>query len=157
MDKLNLDQFLPYQLSFASNLTSEVIASSYERLFGLKIPEWRLLAVIAEADGITQLDIGLRTRMDKVTVSRAALAMQARGLIERRPNPNDGRSHVLRLSAAGDVLYQQVVPQALKLEKALFDGLDAKDLKQFSRLLEKISNAALQHLEAPRGRARPDP
>jgi DNA-binding MarR family transcriptional regulator len=141
-NQLNLQNFLPYRLSIVSNLVSDVIAESYQTLFGLKIPEWRLLAVIAETKGTTQLDIGRRTRMDKVTVSRAALAMQERGLIMRRPNSEDGRSHVLALSSAGAALYRQVVPLALALEQEIFDSLSKADVDMFTCVLDKIMVAA---------------
>ena len=36
--KLNLDNFLPYRLSIASNALSSRIAAEYENRFGLKIP-----------------------------------------------------------------------------------------------------------------------
>ena len=44
-------RFLPYRLSIASNVVSDAIATTYHALFGLRIPEWRLVAVIAEATG----------------------------------------------------------------------------------------------------------
>ena len=72
---LVLADFIPYRLSVTSNLVSDSIARTYEALFGLTIPEWRLIAVIAETGGITQQAIGRATRMDKVTVSRAAIAL----------------------------------------------------------------------------------
>ncbi|WP_447406394.1 hypothetical protein, partial [Clostridium perfringens] len=62
MTGLKLDQFLPYRLSIASNRVSAAIASAYQALFGLKIPEWRLIAIIAEHDGITQQALGVATR-----------------------------------------------------------------------------------------------
>jgi DNA-binding MarR family transcriptional regulator len=139
---LNLETFLPYRLSIASNLVSDVIAESYQTLFGLKIPEWRLLAVIAETKGTTQLEIGRRTRMDKVTVSRAALAMQARGLIQRQHNSEDGRSHVLVLSKTGAALYRQVVPLALALEREIFESLSKTEIDRLTQALEKIITAA---------------
>ncbi|RZM10928.1 MAG: MarR family transcriptional regulator, partial [Sphingomonas sp.] len=82
-ESLRLDAFIPFRLSYTSNLVSDRIARTYEALFGLTIPEWRLVAVIAEGGGITQAAIGARTRMDKVTVSRAAIALSARGLLAR--------------------------------------------------------------------------
>jgi DNA-binding MarR family transcriptional regulator len=139
---LNLDNFLPYRLSIVSNLVSDVIAESYQTLFGLKIPEWRLLAVIAETKGTTQLEIGRRTRMDKVTVSRAALAMQDRGLIMRRPNSDDGRSHMLALTSAGAALYRQVVPLALALEQEIFESLSKAEIDKLTQVLDKIMLAA---------------
>ena len=144
---LKLDAFLPYKLSIASNMVSDVIAGSYQRLFGLKVPEWRILAVIAESGGSTQLEIGQRTRMDKVTVSRAARAMQARGLVLRRPNEGDGRSHVLMLSLAGISLYGQVVPQALALEKMMLATISASQVGVLSDLLDRMTLAATSFLD----------
>ena len=97
--QLKLDTFLPYRLSVVSNRVSAAIATAYDRLFALKIPEWRLIAVIAEGQPITQQAVGVATRMDKVTVSRAAQALVERGLIARQPNMGDKRSHLLALTA----------------------------------------------------------
>ena len=68
---LRLDGYLPYRLSVASNAVSRLIARAYEDRFGLTIPQWRLIAVLAEDGPLTQQAIGSRTVMDKVTVSRA--------------------------------------------------------------------------------------
>ena len=141
--RLRLDEFLPYRLSFTSNLVSETIARAYQALFGLTIPEWRLVAVIAEHDGITQQAIGLRTRMDKVTVSRAAVSLTGRGLIERRPNQEDRRSHLLVLSAAGRRLYAEVVPKALELEARVFGAFTGAELDSFKAMLRRIDEASL--------------
>ncbi|NJR80174.1 MarR family winged helix-turn-helix transcriptional regulator [Sphingomonas corticis] len=143
-DRLRLDRFLPYLLSVTSNRVSERIARTYDALFGLSIPEWRLIAVIAEAPGITQADIGERTRMDKVTVSRAAIALAARGLLERAPNAADRRSRHLSLSAAGHALYEQVAPKALELERRLFARFDAGELRQLTEMLRRIDAAVAE-------------
>lgn len=139
---LQLDNFLPYRLSIASLLVSDVIASAYVRLFALTVPEWRLIAVLAESAGVTQQQIGVKTRMDKVTVSRAAIALTTRGLILRAPNPDDGRSHLLSLTTEGHALYKLVVPQALNLEKTLFGAIPPEDLERFSVTLDQIMAAA---------------
>jgi DNA-binding MarR family transcriptional regulator len=135
---LTLDKFLPYRLSITSNLVSEAIATSYEALFALSIPEWRLIAVIAEHDGISQQAIGNRTEMDKVTVSRAAIALVGRGLVDRDPHPGDRRSHLLRLTDAGRTLYAQVAPKALELEARIFGSIDPAELANFVATLRKI-------------------
>src|SRR6478735_8865586 len=98
MKRLVLDDFIPYRLSVTSNLVSDTIARTYESLYGLSIPQWRLITVLAENPGVTQQAIGLRTRMDKVTVSRAAIALVERGLLGRSANVDDRRSHLLELT-----------------------------------------------------------
>ena len=142
MTRLVLDDFLPYRLSVASNLVSDGIAKTYEALFGLSIPEWRLITVVAEADGITQQAIGRRTRMDKVTVSRAAIALVDRGLLTRTANPDDRRSHLLRLSAAGEELYAAIAPKALDLEAQLFAHFEPAEINQFMAMLRRIEALA---------------
>ena len=138
MSILRLDDFVPYRLSYTSNLVSEAIARTYESLFGLSIPEWRLIAVIAEHEGLTQAAICTRTGMDKVTVSRAAIALSARGLVARAPSTTDRRSHDLALTGEGRALYAQVAPKALELENRIFGGLGAEELRGFVATLRRI-------------------
>ena len=145
---LVLDEFIPYRLSFTSNLVSNAIARTYEALFGLTIPEWRIIAVVAELDGATQQHIGQRTRMDKVTVSRAAIALANRGLLVRRANPSDRRSHLIVLSAAGEALYAEVAPKALSLEADIFADLDRNELSQLVAMLRRIDAMVLARVAA---------
>lgn len=138
---LKLDEFLPYRLSIASNLVSDAIAGSYRSLFGLRIPEWRLVAVLAESEGLSQQALGVRTRMDKVTVSRAAIALVERGLVDRTPNPGDQRSHLLALSRSGRDLYAEIAPKALEMERRMFAAFDADELAAFRSMLARIEDA----------------
>lgn len=142
MHGLKLEEFLPYRLSVASNRVSAAIASTYQALFGLRIPEWRLVAVLAEGEGATQQALGVATRMDKVTVSRAAAALVERGLVERRPNPGDQRSHLLALTATGRALYDEVAPKALELEAQLFAGFSAQERAAFRAMLDRLEASA---------------
>lgn len=142
MSDLKLEQFLPYRLSIVSNRVSSAIATAYQSLFGLRIPEWRLIAVIAESDGLTQQALGVATRMDKVTVSRAAIALVDRGLVQRRPNPDDQRSHLLSLTRAGQTLYESVAPKALELEAQIFASFSAKEIGAFRAMLDRLEASA---------------
>ena len=139
---LRLDDFLPYQLSVASNAVSGAIARAYENLFGLRIPEWRLIAVLAEQEGLTQQALVARTEMDKMTVSRAAQALAARGLVTRVPHGTDKRSHALALSEDGRALYAQISPKALELEARLLKELGEREVAQLKKTLAKLKAAS---------------
>ena len=136
--RLVLDDFIPYRLSFTSNLVSDTIARTYQALFGLTIPDWRLVAVVAETGGITQAEIGVRTRMDKVTVSRAAIGLVERGLLARAANPDDRRSHLLTLTDDGRTLHKAIAPKALELERQIFASFDAEEVNRFVAMLRRI-------------------
>lgn len=136
--QLTLAEFLPYQLSITSNAVSDLIARSYHGRFGLKIPEWRVMAVLGERASATQRELGEATAMDKVTVNRASKTLVERGLLGRAPNNADGRSHHLALTAVGRELYDQIVPLALSVEGELETVLNADEARILSGILEKL-------------------
>ena len=139
---LKLDAYLPYRLSVASNAVSGLIARAYEDRFGLSIPQWRLICVLAEDGGKTQREIVARTIMDKVTVSRAARELVARRLAARSSNKADGRSHMLTLTREGERLHAEIAPLALAYEAALIAGLAPGEVAQLKRLLARLQGAA---------------
>lgn len=141
---LRLDAYLPYRLSVASNAVSGLIARAYEDRFGLTVPQWRLLCVLAEDGGLTQARIVARTVMDKVTVSRAAQGLVKRRLVARTQNRSDARSHLLALTPEGRRLHAEIAPLALAYEAALISGLSPEDVTLLKRLLGRLQAAAGQ-------------
>jgi DNA-binding MarR family transcriptional regulator len=136
--KLTLAEFLPYQLSVTSNAVSDLIARAYRGRFALKVPEWRLMAVLGERASATQRELCEATAMDKVTVNRASKALEDRGLIGRAPNAADGRSHHLALTDTGRELYDQIVPLALSVEAELEKILGSGEAKALENMLAQL-------------------
>jgi DNA-binding MarR family transcriptional regulator len=143
-DELRLDAYLPYRLSVASNAVSGLIARSYQDRFGLSVPQWRVICVLAEDGGLTQGQIVARTVMDKVTVSRAAQELLRRHLVGRSDHHADGRSHVLSLTPEGQRLHAEIAPLALAYEAALISGLAPDEVALLKRLLARLQAAAGQ-------------
>jgi DNA-binding MarR family transcriptional regulator len=141
--KLRLHDYLPYRLSVATNAVSRLIARAYESQFALKIPQWRLIAVLADEGPLTQQALCVRTLMDKVTVMRAAQGLLRRRLLRRLPNARDRRSHRLVMTAAGQRLYDQIVPLALEYQSRLLEGVDRADVIRLENLLRRLEQSAL--------------
>ena len=139
---LRLDAFLPYRLSVASNAVSTRISASYRKRFGLKVPEWRLIAILAEGSEMTPQVLGSSARIDKISVSRAAAALIKRGLIVVRDNPSDGRSHLLALTPEGRSLYNEIAPLALAMEAELLSSFSEQEHVLLAALLRRIETAA---------------
>ncbi len=140
--RLRLQDYLPYRLSVAANAVSKLIARAYEDRFDLKIPEWRLVAVLADEGSLTPQVLCERTIMDKVTVTRAAQRLLKRSLIKRELNSSDGRSHRLILTASGERLYAQIAPLALDYEAQLLAGVDPREVRTLERQLRRLEHAA---------------
>ena len=139
---LNLESYLPYRLSVASNKVSALISKAYEARFGLTIPQWRLLAILSEGLPLSQQGLVSRTAMDKVTVSRAAQALITRGLIQSRPSEKDRRAVELSLSPAGVAIVQEVAPVALAFEKSLIEAIGAQAAEKLETMLRKLEDQA---------------
>lgn len=143
-DTGQLAGFLPYQLSVASNAVSSLIAERYRKRFGLKIPEWRVMAVLGDAGTMTQRALTAATLMDKVAVNRAVKVLEERGLIARVPNPEDGRSHLLELTGEGRAIHAEVMPLAQATERELLGGLALGEEQMLRSLLVGLRHRAQQ-------------
>lgn len=139
---LRLSTFLPFRLSVLSNAISQRIAELYDREFGLSVWQWRVMAVTADTPGISATEIGQRTQMDKVAVSRAVAGLIEMGYLERRPSTDDARRSNLVLTPAGLGIYDLIVPLALAEEARLESVLSAKEKIELARLMGKLAGVA---------------
>ena len=141
---LELDHFLPYRLSVLSNIVSTAISGAYEKRFGLTIPEWRVMAVLAMTPDLSAAEVAQRTAMDKVAVSRAVASLLRQRRIVRRTARADRRRSLLRLSSAGRRVYAQVVPVALAYERDLLAPLSRKDRAFIDRAVRILLGRATE-------------
>ena len=142
--KLHLENFLPYRLSVLSNTVSGAIAAAYFAHFGLSIPEWRVMAVLAATPGLSAAEVTARTAMDKVAVSRAVASMLSAGRLRRTMAKSDRRRTHLELTAAGAKVYARVVPMALDYERHLVAALPARDRAALDRILRVLLGRAVE-------------
>jgi DNA-binding MarR family transcriptional regulator len=124
-----------------------VIARAYESSHGLSMQEWRVIAVLGEAEQLTQQGIVAKTKMDKVTVSRAARSLEERGFVRREANEDDARSLWLSLTPGGRKIYVKVAPAAVELERKVLEGFSAKEIAALEGLLVRLEEAADRALE----------
>jgi DNA-binding MarR family transcriptional regulator len=141
---LQLENFLPYRLSVLTNLVSSAIAGAYRERFGLSIPEWRVLAVLASSPDLSAAEVVQRTAMDKVAVSRAVRALLNEGRLERRMARTDRRRSVLRLTAAGRHVHAGVAPFALAYERSLLQPLSRGERIALDRALHILLGRATE-------------
>ncbi len=134
-----LENFLPYRLSVASETVSRLIARQYLVKSGLGMSEWRLLAVIGRFGVLSPTAAGERTAMDKVKVSRATASLVARGLVRQAQDPNDGRGRLLRLTRKGTAISSDMVPTANAIDSALEKGLTKAEWTTLHKTLGKLS------------------
>jgi len=67
---------------------------------GLEAAAYGLLGLLADGGDVRAADLAEKLGLDKSTVSRQVTQMESIGLIQRVPDPQDGRARVQQLRAA---------------------------------------------------------
>jgi DNA-binding MarR family transcriptional regulator len=135
--KLVLRDFLPYRIAVLARGISASLGKKYKDL-GITIPEWRLIAHLAEVGTCSSGEICARTAMDKAKVNRAVMRLVAGGLVLAGISSHDRRVNVLKLTARGQKVYQKIVPMALDLESAVVEPLSPAEIKELVRIIAKL-------------------
>jgi DNA-binding MarR family transcriptional regulator len=126
-----------------SNRLSAAIAESYSHRFGLSIPEWRVIAVLALEPGLSAAEVAERTAMDKVAVSRAVGRLLSSGRARRETAAGDRRRSMLELTPEGRRIYRRIAPALSRYEAALLAGLSAPEQRKLYSLLRRLEERAL--------------
>jgi DNA-binding MarR family transcriptional regulator len=98
-----------------------------------------LLRTLSASGTLRVTDLAVCANLDASTVSRHVAQLHSAGLIERTPDPVDGRAQRVKLSAAGaDRIETALRARRALLEKSL-ELWDPRDLDQLGRLLTRFA------------------
>ena len=143
IDSVQLNQFVPYRMVHLASNISLALSKIYKQTFDITIPEWRVLAQLAEQQKLYSKDIGEITSMDKSKVSRAVKALESKDYLIRQTDKKDNRAAYLSLSVKGQGLYQKIAPKALQWEKQFMSVLEASEHRNLMKVLDKLDKQVL--------------
>ena len=95
---------LDHQLCFALYSASLAMTKLYKPLLdelGLTYPQYLVLLVLWEQDGVTVSELGQRLHLDSGTLTPLLKRMEAAGLLSRLRDVQDERRVLVRLTAQG--------------------------------------------------------
>jgi DNA-binding MarR family transcriptional regulator len=137
---LDLDRYVPAFITFIANKLSNSATALYQSNFGVNVTEWRIMALLAIEPDIPASRICHVIGFDKGPVSRTLGIMQKRGLVAIRPDPSDGRTHAISLTAKGRATHDKVIVAALERERRLLSCLDKNEQEVLIDLLRRLHN-----------------
>lgn len=111
---LQLDHQLCFALYSAQLAMTQVYKPLLEPL-GLTYPQYLVMLVLWEGDGLTVGALGERLRLDSGTLTPLLKRLEAQGLVQRLRDADDERRVLLRLTADGRALQRRAlaVPPAV--------------------------------------------
>jgi len=133
-----LDAFLPYRISVLASRVSRRFGRVYGSRFDLSIPEWRLIAHLAQGGAVSVREVFSKVDMDKPKVSRAARRLEDAGLIDKRTDTGDRRLVRLSLTTAGERLFREIEPLAKAFEASLLADLTDDEIRIFERVIDRL-------------------
>lgn len=90
-------------------------------------------------------DLAAETFLDLSTVSRQIKSLIDRGLVERRPDPDDRRGALLSATDAGVEAYQHYRSQRNEHLARVFDAWPPEDRQQLVRLFGRFNDDMAEH------------
>ena len=110
------------------------------KAMGLTTTQFDVIATLGNQPPMTCKELGEKTQVTKGTLTGVLERLEAKGILERKLNPEDARSQMIGLTQAGQTLFEKVFPAHLNhLDKA-FQKLSAKELVEITSSLQLLKN-----------------
>ncbi|MDN3593837.1 MarR family winged helix-turn-helix transcriptional regulator [Zunongwangia endophytica] len=90
--------------------------------------------------GTPSTSLGPKMGMEATSLSRMLKTMEAKGLIERKKNPNDGRSVLIYLTKFGLEMRDFSKGVVLRFDEAVKENVSEQDLKTFTEVANTITD-----------------
>ena len=111
----------------------------------LSLPETSALARLERSGPATSSALAKEEQISPQSMGATLAALEARGLVARQPDPDDGRRAVLTLTGAGQqVLRDKRSARVAQLARALSNGFTPAELRQLhaaAPLLERLAQS----------------
>lgn len=117
------------------------------RRIGLTGPQYTLLITVAYLQGATGISVRSLARNLRVTsafITAESQRLVSRGLVAKRANPQDSRSTLLSVTAAGRRRLAELVPELRTINNAFFARVSAPSFRHAMRFLDQLLEGSEQ-------------
>ncbi|MEJ7686469.1 MAG: MarR family transcriptional regulator [Variovorax sp.] len=143
-DGLTVDNFITTVMSQTVNALRRVTTLPYAKRFGLTVPEWRILALLAYARSIPFAELVVQSTSDKALVSRTLRLLEQRGLaLLESEGPTPRKRLTCTITSAGEALHAQVIPVARKEQAAMIRLMTPEERRVMYGALKRIHRQCL--------------
>jgi DNA-binding MarR family transcriptional regulator len=140
---------LGYQVNHLARLLALALRRRIEAL-GVVPGQFAQLLALYEQDGLTQSELSRRVRIEQPTMAVTLKRMERDGLVERVPDPSDGRRALVMLTAHARRLEPDLTAAAREVNAVALDGLTPAEADGFMRTLDRlIANLEAEAAELP--------
>ena len=94
------------------------------RAHGMTRAQWALLIWLERQPGLSQKELAELLEVEPITVARLIDRLEARGMVERRPDPRDRRIWRLHLCAPAYPMLREIARQRAEITRMVTTGIN---------------------------------
>jgi DNA-binding MarR family transcriptional regulator len=132
-----LDEGLGFVLRKAFRAMVRALARELQP-HGISTSEWAVLRVLWREQGMSQVDLAERMRVERGSLTRVLAGLEARGLLRRARDGEDGRKMRLHLTPSGQALEAVLLQCGVAANERAVRGMARSEVAQTRRLLERL-------------------
>ncbi len=138
------------RLFTSTTMVQRVADSMLKREFGSSLPRFDLLAQLHRApDGMRMGELSERTLTTNGNVTWLVAALQREGMVKRRPDADDRRATVVKLTAAGRRHFEAMATMHERLIADLFDTMSSAERRDLHGALGTLKSRVRPTPELP--------
>jgi DNA-binding MarR family transcriptional regulator len=100
-----------------------------------------LLSRTAEAQPVRLAELAVDMELDRTSVSRSMQGLTSRGLVRRRPDPDDARALLFGVTEEGEQLLDRMWQAWNSVLADILEGWELEDKRRFLSLLQRFAFA----------------
>lgn len=118
----------------------EGYSSAHIRGLGLLPVQFDVIATLANQPPMTYKQLGEKTLISKSSLTGVVERMVQKGFVTTLENPDDARSHLLKLTTKGHKIFEKTFPEHLKHLEAVFQKLSKKQMQEIEESLTTLKS-----------------
>jgi DNA-binding MarR family transcriptional regulator len=135
-------------------ISTAIIAEEFEDE-DMPVSQWAVLTMIENHPDIDQSRLAEVVCIDRTNTGRLVDQLEAKGLIERRPDDSDRRVWMLRCTPLGLKVRKRLRARALATQERLLSCLEPKHRELFIDLMSHVVTANEKYVRPGAGRRKP--
>ncbi len=109
-----------------------------ENGYTITVDQWLIIKVLLENPGIPQISLAEKVFKDNASVTRIINLLVKAKYLDRKINPKDRRTSILKVTLNGEEIIYKVQDLVLQNRKNAQNGISIEDLENLNRTLKKI-------------------
>jgi DNA-binding MarR family transcriptional regulator len=156
-EPMSVADLLTYRFLRLSNTLGLYASRRYREEFGISLPEWRVMSIVALREPTTARDVSRVLATDKGWVGLSLERLRRRGYLTRSSDRQDARRTLVNLTEKGRRLHNAILSVARWRQQRLLATLSAGAAATLTASLDRLQLEADHMLEELEASSRHEP